>query len=86
MATRRTTFRGLPPSVLEGFLAALGGRRKGEWWEGDGWRATYKGRKVQAFVYLFDEIDFTLEGEQGVVDRILKELRARAWGSGKPKG
>lgn len=85
VAVRRTTFRGLPVAFFEQFLRELGGRLEGETWVGEGWRLTYEKSKVLAFVYMFDQIAVTIEGEEGAVDRVLHDLRTRAWGTARPK-
>ncbi len=85
MATRKTIFRGLPLSLFEEFLKELGGREEGGAWVGEGWRLTYEKSKVLAFVYMFDQIAVTIEGEEGAVDRVLHDLRSRAWGTARPK-
>lgn len=85
VATRRTIFRGLPLSLFEQFLKEAGGRPEGDAWVGEGWRLTYVKSKILAFVYMFDQIAVTIEGDKGAVDRVLHDLRVRAWGTARPK-
>ncbi|MFB6172301.1 MAG: hypothetical protein ABEJ23_07185 [Haloarculaceae archaeon] len=76
--TRR--FRGLDREQALGYLEHLGGERRGDAVEGEGWRATLSTRRVPVGPsYRLTEVTVTWTGEEATVDRVVTHFRLKAF-------